>query len=368
MRIKHWDNFAFIAGYHLLLLLLFPLFIKHFEWSALVLCGVTYILGGLAITAGYHRLFSHRAYKASPFWENLNLFCATLAVEASALQWSNDHRIHHTHVDTEKDPYNIHRGFFYAHVGWLFVHHEPIQDKLVKDLKKNPRVMFQYNHMLSISLISNGLVFAIGCFFMHPIAALVAGVLLRVFLIHHCTWFINSLAHMWGSKTYAKEQTAVDNGILALLTFGEGYHNYHHAMANDYRNGIRWYHFDPTKWVIWTCSKIGITSDLKRVHKVRLQKLLVRKDKDLLLERFKTEIDEKTIELKKRAEELAHTFEDKASEVLRKVRELKDATDAKRAELKREIRELKRELRIHWKEWIELTQYVVRNYQLSHAH
>lgn len=368
MRIKHWDNFGFIAGYHLLLLFLIPSYISHFSWSSLVLCGVTYILGGFAITAGYHRLFSHRTYKASPVFECLNLFFATLAIEASALQWSNDHRMHHTHVDTDQDPYNIHRGFFYAHIGWLFVHHVPIIDSNVMDLKKNPRVMFQYKHMLLLSLVSNGLVFGIGCLFMHPVAALFAGVLLRVFLIHHCTWFINSLAHMWGSKTYAKELTAVDNGLLAFLTFGEGYHNYHHALANDYRNGVRWFHFDPTKWLLWTCSKIGLVSDLRRVHKIRLQKILVNKDKDLLLERFKTELDEKAIEFRKRAEELADAFEDKASVILAKVRELKDATDAKRKLLKQEIRELKRELRVYWNEWIELTQFAVRNYNLAHAY
>jgi len=368
MRIKHWDNFAFIAGYHLLLILLIPAFVTHFSWSAMILCGVTFILGGFSITAGYHRLFSHNTYKASPIFETFNLFFATLAMEASALQWSHDHRLHHTHVDTDLDPYNINRGFFYAHIGWLFVHDSPIKDRVVSDLKKNPRVMFQYKHIISMSLISNGLVFAIGCLFMHPVASLFAGVFLRMFLIHHCTWFINSIAHIWGSKTYAKELSAVDNGILAFFTFGEGYHNYHHAVANDYRNGIRWYHFDPTKWLLWTCSKIGLVSDLRRFHKVRLQKLLVSKDKELLLERFKTELDEKTIELRKRAEELAHTFEETASQILRKLKELKDSTDAKRAQLKLEIRELKRELRVYWKEWIELTQYAVNNYQFAHAH
>ncbi|MCZ6673746.1 MAG: fatty acid desaturase [Verrucomicrobia bacterium] len=368
MRIKHWDNFTFIAGYHLLLIMLIPAFVAHFEWSALVLCFVTFMLGGFAITAGYHRLFSHRTYKASPFFESLNLFFATFAVEASALQWSHDHRLHHNHVDTDKDPYNIHRGLFYAHIGWLFTHQVPFNDRIVQDLKKNPRVMFQYKHMVVLSLISNGLVFAIGCLFMHPIASLFGGLLLRVFLIHHCTWFINSLAHVWGSKTYAKELSAVDNGILAFLTFGEGYHNYHHAMANDYRNGIRWYHFDPTKWLLWICSKIGLVYDLRRVHKVRLQKLLVSKDRELLLERFKSELDEKTIELRKRAEELAHTFEETASLILKKIRELKDTTDAKRKMLKHEIRELKRELRIQWKAWIELTQFAVRNYHFAHAH
>ncbi len=368
MRIKNWGNFIFITGYHLALFALIPAYIKVFTWPSLVLAFVTYLLGGLAITVGYHRLFSHNTYKASPLFEWANLFFATLAFESTALRWSSDHRLHHSHVDTPKDPYNIHNGFLYAHILWIFTFHNPIDEKRVKDLMANPRVMFQHKHIVSMSLISNGLVFGLGCLFVSPMESFFAGVLLRMFMIHHCTWFINSLAHTWGSKTYAKEQTAVDNAIMAFLTFGEGYHNYHHAMANDYRNGIRWYHFDPTKWIIWGASKIGMTSKLRKVEKIKLQRLLVNQDKEMILDTIGNNVSAVAMEMKSKLEELHATYDEKAALLMRKGKELSKATSEKRDELKKEIRQLKRELRAQWKEWVVMTQEAVAQFNIAHAH
>ena len=111
---------------------------------------------------------------------------------------------------------------------------------------------------MAITVLVNLLVFFIGWALVGAFASFYFGFLLRVAMIHHCTWFINSLCHTIGSKTYARELSAVDNALLAF-NFGEGYHNYHHSFAADYRNGIRWYHFDPSKWVIWIAHKLGMT-------------------------------------------------------------------------------------------------------------
>jgi len=368
MRIKNPGIFAFIAGYHLVLLALIPFSLSLFNWASAVLFAVTYVLGGLAITAGYHRCFAHKTYEPSPWFEWATLLNACLAVEASALRWSFDHRLHHSHVDTDKDPYSINKGFWYAHILWLFDYDREIEERIVADLMKNRRVMFQHRHIVALTVLVNLAVFGIGCLFMHPLAALVAGVLGRMFFIHHCTWFINSLAHVWGSKTYAKELSAVDNGILALLTFGEGYHNYHHAVANDYRNGIRWYHFDPTKWLLWTASRFGAVRGLRRVHDVKLQRMLVNKDKDLIIERISREIDETAVELKRQFEELSHSFEVKAQLLMKRLREVKKASDERKQLLKIEIRQLKKELRAQWKSWVALTQLAVRQYEIAHAH
>ena len=372
----NWLNTIFLFFISALAVIAAPIYLFKFgmDWFMGGLFLFYVIATGLSITLGYHRLFSHLSFKAKWPVRLATLVFGACAFENSVLCWASDHRRHHKHTDHDDDPYDISKGFFWAHIGWILfkVDPEPPLDN-VADLRKDKLVMWQARWDKWVAMIVGLFLPAALCFWwtgswVGALGGFLVVGALRVFVVQQSTFFINSLCHTLGRQPYSTRCSAKVSTLMAFLTFGEGYHNYHHAMANDYRNGIRWYHFDPTKWLIWTCSKIGITSDLKRVHKVRLQKLLVRKDKDLLLERFKTEIDEKTIELKKRAEELAHTFEDKASEVLRKVRELKDATDAKRAELKREIRELKRELRIHWKEWIELTQYVVRNYQLSHAH
>jgi stearoyl-CoA desaturase (delta-9 desaturase) len=210
---------------------------------------------------GYHRLFSHKTYSAHPLFETAILAASTLAFQWSAYAWSHDHRKHHTHVDTDKDPYSIKKGFWYAHILWLFDYDRTIDESLVEDLRKNPRVMFQHRHFLALTWTLNLALLGITCLFLHPLTAFFYSFVLRVFCVHHSTWFINSLAHTWGSKTYARELSATDNAILALLTFGEGYHNYHHAFANDYRNGVRWWHFDPSKWIVWTASKLGLAKN-----------------------------------------------------------------------------------------------------------
>lgn len=368
MRIKNWGIFAFVVGYHVLLLALLPAYISLFSWSALALFAVTWAVSVFSITAGYHRLFSHNTYKAKPVYEWGCLLASSLAVEASALQWSHDHRIHHSHVDTDRDPYNINKGFWYAHVWWLFTYNAPMDERLVKDLLKNPRVMFQHRHYVLMTVLVNLAVFGIGCLFVSPLASFLYGVLLRLFAIHHCTWFINSLCHVWGARTYAKELTAVDNAILALVTFGEGYHNYHHTMANDYRNGVRWYHFDPTKWLIWTSSKLGLVSDLRWVSDVKLRQMLVKKDKNLLLERIKHEIDETSKELHHKLESLSENFEAKAAALLSKLKELRDATEERRHLLEIEIRQLQKELRAMWNTWVSLTEFTSSRYELHHAH
>lgn len=369
MRIRNWDVFAFIVAYHLLLVAMIPFAIGHFSWGAVALFLVTFIIGGLSITAGYHRLFSHRSYSAHPIYEWGVLIGSTLAFQWSALSWSHDHRLHHNHVDTDKDPYSIKKGFWYAHVLWLLHYQQDFKEQRVSDLMRNPRVMFQHRHYLLLSVVTNLAVFGIACLFLHPVAALFAGVLLRLFALHHCTWFINSLAHTIGSKTYAKELSAVDNALLAFLTFGEGYHNYHHAFAGDYRNGIRWYHFDPTKWLVWTASKLGVAKNLITVDKIRVQKALVQKDKKLLLSHLADlghDMDELAQETHVRLEELAAAFEARASIMMGKVAEFRKTSSEKRRQLRAEIRNMDRELRVMWKEWVALTQMAAQRYELAH--
>jgi stearoyl-CoA desaturase (Delta-9 desaturase) len=154
-----------------------------------------------------------------------------------------------------------------------------------------------------------------------------------------------------------------------LLTFGEGYHNYHHAFEADYRNGIRWYHFDPTKWLVWTASKLGIARNLITVDKLRLQKILIQKDKQLLLShlsRLGLEVDELAAETRAKLEELATAFEAHASTMMAKLSEFKKTSADKRRHLRAEIRHMDRELRMMWKEWVALTQMAAQRYELAH--
>ena len=366
MKIKNWDIFAFIVLYHVLILALIPAAIAAASWGAIILFLITYIIGGMSITVGYHRLYAHKAYAANAFFEWCVLLGSALSMEMSALKWSHDHRIHHNHVDTDKDPYSIKKGFWYAHVLWLFDYQRDYQPSLVPDLLKNPRVMLQDRYYGVFVVVVNLAVFGIGCLFVSPFASFYFGVLLRMAMIHHSTWFINSLCHTIGSRTYARELSAVDNALLALLTFGEGYHNYHHAFAADYRNGIRWYHFDPSKWTIWLASKLGMTEKLRVINDVALQKALVLKDKKMIIEHLEEEMDAVAAELKVKLEEVSAVFEEKAAAIMLKARELKQASDDQRQAIQQELKAQRASLKVTWNEWIVLTKQVARDYELAH--
>lgn len=353
MQIKNWGPFLFIVTYHILLIALLPFYIEHFSWLSLLLFVVTYFLAGISITAGYHRLFSHKSYEAQPWLENIVLFLATLATQASALVWSHDHRQHHREVDTDEDPYSIKKGFWYAHIGWIFFQERNYMPELVPDLEKNPRVMFQFRHLITLSVFSNALVFGISCIFIHPWAAFYATILLRIFAVHHCTWFINSLAHTWGARTYVRELSAVDNALLAILTFGEGYHNYHHTFASDYRNGVRWFHYDVTKWLIWTASKLGWTRSLRTVSDLRIRQQLVKKDKELLLEAITQHPN--FHHMKEKIEQLAASFDESARALSRSLQRLKSSTTEHQQQILSEIHRLQETISEDWKRWKQLT-------------
>jgi stearoyl-CoA desaturase (delta-9 desaturase) len=368
MKIKNWPVLAFVGGYHLLLLLLLPWVITDISLAAGLFFLATYSIGGLTITAGYHRLFSHKTYAASAVFEWLILIGSTLAVQSTALIWAHDHRLHHKHVDTDKDPYSIKKGFWYAHILWLFIDKRDFNPDIVPDLMKNPRVMFQHKYYLPLTIVTNLAVVLLACWFMHPVMALFSAFLLRVFAIHHSTWFINSLAHTWGAKTYVRELSAMDNAALAFLTFGEGYHNFHHAFAGDYRNGVRWWHFDPTKWLIMVSAKLGLVKNLRRVNRVRLQQVLLRKDKNLILKHLSTIQDETAQEIGRKLEELSAQFESQSTALRQRYAELKHATTVKRDFVRIEIRRHRRELRATWRAWSRLTKLTAAHYGLECDH
>ncbi|CAB0150630.1 hypothetical protein PSI9734_01073 [Pseudidiomarina piscicola] len=243
-------------------------------WLALI---ATIGFAGISITAGYHRLWSHRTYDAH--WSLRILFAlgGALAVQNSALHWSSDHREHHKHVDdNDKDPYSAKRGFWYSHIGWMLREYQASRYSNynnVKDLQSDPIVMWQHRNYLTLTLLTTiGWPVALGLMLGDVWGAVILVGFARLVINHHTTFFINSLAHIWGKQTYTDRNTARDNGVLAFLTFGEGYHNYHHIFSADYRNGIRWWQFDPTKWLIRSCSWLGLTSNLKRTHGYQIEK------------------------------------------------------------------------------------------------
>ena len=235
------------------------------EWPHVWIFLAFFAASSMAITMGYHRFFAHSTFKSNRVVEFLLLFFGAGAYEESALKWACMHRRHHQFTDTDKDPYNIKRGFFYAHMGWFMFYKHTVEYNNVNDLKKSPLVMHQHEHFQMWALVSGvllplGLGLATGSW----LSALLWTVPAKITMVGHSAFFINSFAHTFGSRPYDRSVSARDNWVGAFLTNGEGYHNFHHAFPQDYRNGIRWYHWDPTKWAIWCLSTVGVTRDLRR--------------------------------------------------------------------------------------------------------
>ena len=245
-----------------------------FHWATLGLAIGMYFLSGMSITGGYHRLFSHRAYSASrPLRWFYALFGAA-AFQMSVLDWSSDHRRHHAAADGPDDPYSVTHGFWWAHMNWLLVKRDDVlRVDLVRDLQQHRSLVLQHRFYLPIGIFMSFVLPALIAWTWGDLLGglLVAGAL-RVTVLLHATWCINSLAHTFGAKPYDRDSTAVDNPIVAVITFGEGYHNFHHKFQYDYRNAIRWWQYDPTKWMIWTASKFGLAHDLRRTPERRLEK------------------------------------------------------------------------------------------------
>ncbi len=362
-----WVATLFIGIYHLLLFIALPIYLMQQTPSWLLIGGSFFLMATslISITAGYHRLYAHRTYRVKRPIELILLFFGTLATQSSVFRWAYDHRLHHRYVDTEKDPYNAQMGFWHSHLLWMFKQGKPIEDRVISDLKDDPILKFQHRYygwcMAIVNLIA---VAVLGWITGEWVGAFVIGFLLRLFLVHHSTWFINSLAHMWGSKPYSTEHSAVNNFILAVLTYGEGYHNYHHTFAGDYRNGVRWYQFDPPKYLIWFLSKVGLAWDLKRTDPLMIKKRLVQADRELLLDHLSRVAHIDVTEM----QETVHRLHER---LLASIASAKTATDRFRSidrkkqrtefqEMKQHFRQLTSEIQRDFKTWRRLCRDVMK--------
>jgi len=259
-------QFAFVT---LVALIGVPLFgyLFDYTWVDWTLFGVLYVITGLGITVGYHQLISHRSFESHRWLKFALLIAGGWALQNTAIKWSADHVRHHAKVDQEADPYNAMRGFWYSHVGWLFTSDPYADDKYEAQFRKDPLLVWQERYYVPIVLsgfalplvagfLYGGWREAIGCF-------LLAGVG-RMFLVLNSTFCINSVCHLWGDQPNGQTNSSRDSWWVSLVTFGEGYHNYRHAYQRDYRNGPKWYNFDPSKWLIFTFSLLGQAANLQR--------------------------------------------------------------------------------------------------------
>lgn len=240
-----------------------PVFGYFFDytWVDWTLFGILYVVTGLGITVGYHRLISHRSFTCPDPVKVAFLIAGGWALENSALKWCSDHVRHHAKVDQEEDPYNAKKGFWHSHLLWVFLKDPYRNDKYTAIFRKDKWVMWQHENYLSVVLTGFAVPFLIG--FLHRgfiggvSAFLLAGVL-RTFLVLNSTFCINSICHLWGDQPAGTANSSRDSWWISLITFGEGYHNYHHNYPRDYRNGPKWYNFDPSKWLIFSLFLIGL--------------------------------------------------------------------------------------------------------------
>jgi stearoyl-CoA desaturase (delta-9 desaturase) len=256
--------------------------VKHgLDWFQVSLFMFYIIATMCSITVGYHRLFSHLSFKAAWPVRLFTLVFGACAFENACLDWASDHRRHHKHVDHDGDPYDISKGFMWAHIGWLMfkLNPEPPMDN-VADLRKDRMVMWQYRYVHWIGFVVGIVVpMVLGYWWnasrgMDPWVGALGGLLIpgvaRIVVAQHCTFFINSLCHTIGRQPYSSTHSARDSAVMAFFTFGEGYHNYHHEFQHDYRNGVKPWQWDPSKWTIWMLSKLGLAWDLRRVPDSRI--------------------------------------------------------------------------------------------------
>ena len=256
----HWPAFSFIIGCHILALAGF----FTFSWSALAVClFLHWFTGGVGITLGYHRLLTHRSFQAPKIVEYVLAIIASLACQGGPIAWVSVHRIHHAKSDKPGDPHSPKDGFFWAHMGWCIHKSKLIDDykeysKFSPDLAQDPVHRFLNSYFMLWTVL-----LAIGLYVWGGWSFVVWGIFVRTVLVYHTTWLVNSATHVWGYRTYQTPEGSTNLWWVALLSFGEGWHNNHHAFQTSARHGLQWWELDTTYLMIKLLEKLGLAKDIK---------------------------------------------------------------------------------------------------------
>lgn len=256
----NWKNVAMVSFFHLLAI---PV-VFTFSWqnAAALLIG-NWIVGSLGVGLGWHRLLTHRSFRAPKWLEYTLSILATMSMQDSPEKWIATHRMHHKFVDTDSDPHSARSGFWWPQIGWVVWgkaqdHDEPTLKRYIPDLLKDPiHVLISRFYLVPI-VISAVVLFPIGGWTM-----VVWGVFGRVVLGWHTTWFVNSLSHLYGQRPHETGDLSTNNWFVAILTFGEGWHNNHHMAPNSARHGLEWYQFDMNWIAIRIFEKLGWATNIR---------------------------------------------------------------------------------------------------------
>lgn len=256
-----WTMISWFAAVHVLTLVALPMISVRNVMIAAVLWFVT---GCLGITAGFHRLFAHRSFKTSRGMQWFFAFCGSLAFQGGVLEWVARHRMHHSFTDTDDDPHNARRGFWHSHLLWLFAGNEKFDSParhrtFARDIYRDP-VLRVLSSTWTLAALQIALLFTLAGWLGWDAA--LWGVFVRICVGYHCTWLVNSATHKWGYRTYETNEDSRNCWWVALLTFGEGWHNNHHADDRACRAGRKPWEIDLTYGVIKLFEKVGLVWDV----------------------------------------------------------------------------------------------------------
>ena len=262
---RRWEVIGFMATLHALAILaLLPPFPSAAALTTLVT--LYWVTGCLGVTIGYHRLLAHRSFRVPLWLERLLAICGSLSCQHGPIDWVGLHRHHHRHSDTVSDHHNSARGFWWSHMGWMLRDVPAMADvpSLTRDLQQDPLLCWLNRRFLLLQLPLGGVLYLLGeALGVGGWALVLWGIPLRLVLVYHVTWLVNSATHTFGYRTFACNDRSTNCWWVALLSFGEGWHNNHHAFPHSARHGLRWFEFDFTWYHIRSLQFLGLATRVR---------------------------------------------------------------------------------------------------------
>ena len=236
-----------------------------FSWPAVgVMLLLHWVTGGLGITLGFHRLVTHRSFQVPKWLEYFFVFCGTLSCEGGPIDWIGMHRMHHLHSDQHLDPHDSSKGFWWSHMGWM-LHHCPGRidiPRFTRDISDDRFYQFLNQNFIPIQVVFGVLLYMLGGW-----PFVVWGIFVRIVAVFHCTWLVNSATHLFGYRTHESGDRSTNCWWVALLTYGEGWHNNHHAFQHSARHGLQWWEIDMTWMTIQLLQSLGLATKVKLAAK-----------------------------------------------------------------------------------------------------
>lgn len=265
-----WPVIIFMAAVHLLALL--ALLPSNFSWAAVGLAiFLHWVTGGLGITLGFHRLVTHRSFQTPKWLEYFLIFCGSLTCQGGVIDWVGLHRIHHLHSDKPADPHDSNKGFLWSHMTCWFYHLPADKEipRYTKDIADDPVYQFLNKYFFPLQIALGVALYFLGEALSPGLGwpFVIWGIFVRLVAVFHCTWLVNSATHKFGYRTYDSDDRSTNCWWVALLTYGEGWHNNHHAFQYSARHGMQWWEIDITWMTIQLLQALGLATKVKLVEK-----------------------------------------------------------------------------------------------------